>query len=160
MMSNLIRRDPFREAYSMSSALDRLLERTFSDMGMDWEDQGQVYLPIDVIEKENEFLVKANIAGFDPEKIEITYTNNILTIKGEVKEEKESKEEGRYHLRERRYGSFCRSISMPGMINNNKIAAETENGILTLVLPKTEEAQPKRIEVKTKNVKVIDGKSK
>lgn len=159
-MSNLIRRDPFREAYSMSSALDRLLERTFSDMGMYWEDQGQAYLPIDVIEKENEFLVKANIAGFDPEKIEITYTNNILTIKGEVKEEKESKEEGRYHLRERRYGSFCRSISMPGMINNNKIAAETENGILTLVLPKTEEAQPKRIEVKTKNVKVIDGKSK
>jgi len=159
-MSNLIRRDPFREAYSMSSALDRLLERTFSDMGMDLEDQGQIHLPIDVIEKENEFLVKANIAGFDPDNIDITYTNNTLTIKGEVKEEKESKEEGRYHLHERRYGSFCRSISMPGMIDTNKIEAETENGILTLLLPKTEEAQPKRIEVKSKNVKVIEGKSK
>ncbi len=159
-MSNLIRRDPFREAYSMSSALDRLLERTFSDMGMDLEDQGQIHLPIDVIEKENEFLVKANIAGFDPDNIDITYTNNTLTIKGEVKEEKESKEEGRYHLHERRYGSFCRRISMPGMIDTNKIEAETENGILTLLLPKTEEAQPKRIEVKSKNVKVIEGKSK
>ena len=159
-MGNLIRRDPLREVFSMSRAFDRWLDRSLGEMGADWEESMGFSLPLDVIENENEFVVKADVAGYDPEKVEITYNNNTLTIKGEVKEEKEQKEEGRYHLRERRFGSFCRSIAMPGTIDQSKIEAETENGILTLRLPKKEEAQPKRIEIKTKKVKVIEGKTK
>jgi HSP20 family protein len=159
-MANLIRRDPIREAYSMSRALDRLLDRTFGDYSVDFEENMPFSLALDVIEKETEYLVKANVAGLDPEKIDITYNNNTLTIKAETQEENEEKEEGQYHLRERRFGSFCRSISMPGLVDTNKIEAETENGILTLKLPKKEEAQPKRIAIKAKNVKVIEGKSK
>lgn len=159
-MASIIRRDPLREAYSMSRALDRMLDRALGDYGMEWDENIQFSLPLDVIEKEDEFLVKANVAGYDPDKIDITYTNNTLTIKGEMKEEKESNEEGRYHLRECRAGSFCRTISMPGLIDSGKIEAETENGILILHLPKKEESQPKRIEVKAKNVKVIESKTK
>lgn len=159
-MANLIRRESLRDAYSMSRALDRMLDRAFGDYGLSWNEDVQFSLPLDVIEKEQEFIVKANIAGFDPDKIDITYTNNTLTIKGEVQEDKENKEESRYHLRERTYGSFCRTISMPGLIEAGKIEAETENGILTLHLPKKEEAQPKRIEIKPKNVKVIESKAK
>jgi len=159
-MANIIRQDPLREAYSMSRALDRMLDRAFGDYSLEWDENVQFSLPLDVIEKEDEFIVKANVAGYDPDKIDITYTNNMLTIKGEMKEEKETKEEGRYHMRECRAGSFCRTISMPGLIESGKIEAETENGILTLHLPKKEEAQPKRIEVKAKNVKVIESKTK
>jgi HSP20 family molecular chaperone IbpA len=159
-MVNIIRRDPLRDAYSMNRAFDRMLDRAFGEFGMEWDEPLKFSLPLDVIEKENEFIVTANVAGFDPEKIDITYTNNALTIKGEMQEEKESKEEGRYHLKERRVGSFFRTISMPGLIDSGKIDAEIDNGILTLHLPKKEEAQPKRIEVKAKNVNVIDSKTK
>jgi len=160
MMGNLIRRDPLREFFSMSRAFDRWLDRSLGEIDAEWEESIGFSLPLDVIENENEFVVKADVAGFDPEKVDITYNNNTLTIKGEVKEEKEQKEEGRYHMRERRYGSFCRSIAMPGTIDQGKIEAETENGILTLRLPKKEEAQPKRIEIRTKNIRVIEGKAK
>jgi HSP20 family protein len=119
-------------------------------------------MPLDVIENDNEFVVKADIAGIDPEEVEITYTNNTLTLKGEVKDEREEgKEDSRYHLRERRYGSFVRSISMPGTIDVENIKADSENGVLVLHLPKKEEVKPKRIEVKVNaKDKVIEGKSK
>ena len=119
-------------------------------------------MPLDVIENDDEFIVKADIAGIDPEEVEITYTNNTLTLKGEVKDEREEgKEKGRYHVRERRYGSFVRSISMPGSIDVDNIKAESQNGVLVLHLPKKEEVKPKKIAVKV-NTKgnVIEGKSK
>ncbi len=159
-MVNIIRRDPLRDVFSMGRALDRLLDRSLHEVGMRQGEAFDWLLPLDVIEKEDEFLVKASVAGIDPDKIEITYTDNTLTIKAEIDEEKESKEEGRYHLRERRVGSFCRSISMPGLVDANKIEAESENGILTLHLPKKEEVKPKHIEVKTKEGKLIEGKAK
>lgn len=159
-MGNLIRRDPFREFYSMSRALDRLMDRSLGETTPEWNEGLRYSLPLDVIEKEDEFLVKASVAGFDPEKVEITFSDNTLTIQGEVKEEKEQKEEGRYHMHELREGSFCRSITMPGSIDSGKITAESENGILMLHLPKKEEVKPKRIEIKPKNIKVIESKNK
>lgn len=159
-MANIIRRDPLREVYSMSRALDRMLDRTLNDINGDWDTALQFSLPLDVIEKEKEYVVKANVAGYDPEKIDITYNNNTLTIKGNFQEDKESQEEGQYHLKECRMGSFCRTITMPGQVDTNKIEADVENGILSLRLPKKAEAQPKRIEVKSKSVKVIEGKTK
>lgn len=112
--------------------------------------------PLDVLESDTEYTIKASIAGFDPEKIEITYDDNTLSISGEIAEENMNGEEGKYHIRERRFGSFYRSISMPGVIEPEQISAETDNGILTVHLPKKPETQPKKIEVKAR--KVIDQK--
>src|SRR5690606_34517007 len=100
-------------------------------------------------------IVKASVAGFDPEKIEITYDDNTLSIKGEIQEESVDAQEGKYHIRERSYGSFYRSISMPGVIDSEKITADTDNGILVVHLPKKPETQPKKISIGSK--KVIEG---
>ena len=112
-----------------------------------------------MLESDSEFTVKASVAGFDPEKMDITYDDNTLSIKGEIEEENKDAEEGKYHIRERSFGSFYRSISMPGVIDSEKISAETENGILTVHLPKKPETQPKKISINlNKAKKVIDNK--
>jgi HSP20 family protein len=99
-------------------------------------------MALDVAESENEYMVKASLPGIDLNDLEITYTNNTLTIKGEVREEQEL-EEARYHLRERSYGSFARSITLPAGVESDKIEANYEAGVLTLRLPKAEEIKPK-----------------
>jgi len=161
-MTNLIRRDPVSEMLSWNRAMDRMLDRFYDDSDLAFNDRFNLHVPLDVIENDNEFIVKADVAGLDPDKIDITYTNNTLTIKGEVSDESEKTEkEGRYHLRERHYGSFSRTISMPGTVDVEHIEAETKNGVLELHLPKKEEVKPKRIAVKVKSGdKVIEGKSK
>ncbi len=161
-MANLIRRDPFREMLTWNRAMERMLDQFYDDGELTYSDQFNLRLPLDVIENDNEYIVKANIAGINPDNIEITYTNNNLTIKGEVRDEREETEEdGKYHLRERRFGSFSRTISMPGTVDVEHIQAETKDGVLELHLPKKEEVKPKRIEVKVnQGDKVIDGKSK
>jgi HSP20 family protein len=161
-MANLIRRDPFGEMVSWNRAMNRMFDRFYGDDETGFGDQFNLHMPLDVIENDNEFIVKADIAGINPEEVEITYTNNTLTLKGEVKDEREEgQENSRYHVRERRYGSFVRSISMPGTIDVENIKADSENGVLVLHLPKKEEVKPKRIEVKVNaKDKVIEGKSK
>ena len=151
-MAYMIRRDPYwREAYGLEKALNRFLNFEGETLPSGF--------PLDVIENDKEYLVKASVAGFDPSKIEITYDNNTLSIKGEVEEENKDEEQGKYHVRERGYGYFYRSISMPGLVDANTISAETENGVLTVHLPKKPEAQPKKIEVAHKTPsQVIDQK--
>jgi HSP20 family protein len=117
-------------------------------------------LALDVAETDNDFVVKASLPGISPDDLEITYNNNLLTIKGEVKEEKEV-EEPRYHLRERRYGSFSRTISLPSTVKADAIEATYEAGVLTLHLPKAEEAKPKRIPIQSGHApQMIEGKAK
>ncbi len=162
-MANLIRRDPFREMLSWNRAMERMFENFYGDSELRYEDTMNFRMPLDVIEKDDAFIVKADISGIDPEDIEITYTNNNLTIKGEVSEERDEGEEGgRYHLRERRFGTFCRTISMPGSVAVNDIEAVSKNGVLELHLPKKDEVKPKRISVQvdTEKQNVIEGKSK
>jgi HSP20 family protein len=83
----------------------------------------------------------------DPKDIEISLSEGVLTIRGEKKQEKEEKEEG-YHLIERSYGSFTRSIRLPKDVQNDKINASFKNGVLKVVLPKSEEAKKKEIKIK------------
>jgi HSP20 family protein len=104
-------------------------------------------LALDIAESENEYVVKASLPGISLNDLEITYANNTLTIKGEIREEQEL-EEARYHLRERSYGSFARSITLPAGVEADKIEANYEVGVLTLHLPKAEEIKPKRIPIK------------
>ena len=154
----LTRWDPFQEMLSLRSTVDRLLDNSFgtlstADQNFSWG------LALDVVEKGDEFLVKASVPGISPEDIEVTFNNNVLTIKGEIKSEAESTED-RYHMRERRYGSFSRSISLDSRINADKIEANYEKGVLTLRLPKVEEVKPKRIAIHGNGNKVIEAKVK
>lgn len=157
-MSNLTRWDPFRDMMALRNMMDRWLEPSLSPTAgwqpMSWD------LALDVAETEDDFVVKASLPGINPDDLEITYNNNVLTIKGEVKEEKDVDEQ-RYHLRERRYGSFSRSISLPTTVKPEAIEASYEAGVLTLHLPKAEEAKPKRIPVHSVQApQMIEGKSK
>lgn len=160
-MANIIRRDPINEMLSWNRAMERMLDNFYRDSDLSFGEPLNLRMPLDVIEYDDEFIVKADVAGIDPDNIEITYTDNNLSLKGEVSEEREEDQEGRYHLRERRYGTFSRTISMPGSVDIENIAAETENGVLKIHLPKVEEVKPRKIEIKgAKKQDVIEGKSK
>lgn len=152
----LTRWDPYREIMSVRRAMDRLMENVFSEESATAAEWG---LALDVIENDNDFVVKASLPGLKPEDIDVTYNKGMLTIRGELKEERES-EKGQYHLRERRYGTFARSISLPSTINADEIDATYRDGVLTLRLPKMEEAKPKRITVNNGSRKVIEARTK
>jgi HSP20 family protein len=92
--------------------------------------------------------VKAEVPGIDAKDINISVTGEVLTIKGEKKSEREEKEEN-YHLVERSYGSFSRSLVLPAAVDLDKIEAKYDKGVLTVTCPKKEEVKPKAIEIKT-----------
>jgi HSP20 family protein len=113
---------------------------------------------VDVAENKDDFIVKASVPGIKPDDLDISYADDTLTIRGEIKSDNEYKED-QYHFRERRYGSFSRSISLPTKIKGDAIEASYQDGVVTLRLPKTEEVKPKRIAIKVGNGKVIEGKT-
>ncbi len=104
-------------------------------------------LPLDVTENEDGYVVVASVAGINPDDVEITLEENILSIKGEFSKDSEIEEET-YLMRERRSGSFSRSIRFPVEVNAEDVNAAYENGVLTLIVPKVEEVKPKRVEIK------------
>jgi len=156
-MSTIVRYNPFREAMSLSRQMDRLMEGAMRgsdvwDGSMDWA------LPLDVIENDNEYVVKASLPGIKADDIEVTYHNQTLTVKGEMKQEEDISEE-KYHLLERRYGVFSRSITLPSGVDGDTIKADFENGVLTLSLPKKEELKARRISIQSGG-KLIEAKAK
>jgi HSP20 family protein len=142
--------EPFSEMMSLRNAMDRLFEDSFvrpSTMLMEGEGRGM--LPLDMYQTDKKVVVKASLPGFNPEEVDISITGDTLTIKGEHQEEKETKEED-YIYKERRYGSFSRSVTIPVEVKSDKADAAFENGVLTLTLPKAETAKPKQIKVKAR----------
>jgi HSP20 family protein len=106
------------------------------------------WLPsIDVSETKSDLVIKAELPGMDPKEIDISMNNGLLTIKGEKKHEREEKDEN-YHLVERSYGSFTRSVRLPKEVQGDKITASFKNGVLRVTLPKSEEAKKKEIKIK------------
>ena len=102
--------------------------------------------PVDVIETENELMLKADVPEVDLKDIDIRLENGTLTLKGERKFEEQEKAVG-YHRIERRYGSFARSFSLPETVDPDKVRAEYKNGVLTIMIPKKEMAKPRSIRV-------------
>jgi HSP20 family protein len=138
--------EPFREAVSLSDAMNLLFRESFVRPTGGTDQNGSATLPLDVSEDENEFVVKASLPGVKPEDVKITVHGDTLTIQGESKFEQEKKGE-HWHLRERRSGSFQRSISLPTAVNSEKAEAQFEHGVLSLTLPKSEGAKPRQIKV-------------
>jgi len=148
MSDGLVRWEPFRELISLRDAMDRLFAESFVRPSTIFPSlfEGPA---VDMYQTKDEVVVKAAIPGVKPEDIDISVAGEILTIKGEVKEE-EKVEEGNYLRQERRYGQFCRELTLPTQVNADKAKAEFEHGVLTLRLPKTEAVKPKSIQVKVK----------
>jgi HSP20 family protein len=149
-MANLVRWDPVRDMMSLREAMDRLFEESFvRPRGVLAPVEGAATLALDVFESDDDVTVRASIPGVNPDDIDISVTGDVLTIKGETSEEREEKQ-GNYHLRERRYGAFQRSVNLPAPVNTDKAEAEFKNGVLTLTLPKVEEVKPKSIKIRAR----------
>jgi HSP20 family protein len=145
MRISLNRFEPFRGASSLQNHFNRLFNESVE------QNSGEASLttwapPVDIYETEHELVVKADIPDVKPEELDIRIENNILTIRGERKFEKHVSENN-YLRVERTYGSFARSFSLATTVNTEAIKAEYKNGVLTLSVPKREEAKPKQIKV-------------
>ncbi|PIV21314.1 MAG: molecular chaperone [Deltaproteobacteria bacterium CG_4_8_14_3_um_filter_45_9] len=139
---------PFREFERMRRDMDRFWD-SFSEGGLRRKtEEGGEWLPsLDIAETKNELVVKCEIPGMDPKDIDISLSDGMLTIKGEKKQEREEKEAD-YHLVERSYGAFTRSIRLPAEVQSDKINASYKNGVLKITLPKSEEAKKKEIKIR------------
>jgi HSP20 family protein len=148
-MTIVRRTSPFGELMSLRSAMDRLFEDSFvrPQMWTGMFDSGSS-LPIDVSTTADELLVKASLPGWKPEDVEIAVEGRTLTISGQTQETREENEGDQgYLVREIRRGSFSRSLTLPEGLEPDKATAEYENGILTLRIPKAEQAKPRQIRI-------------
>jgi HSP20 family protein len=131
-------------------SLNERFNRTFGDFLKDYNDElfSSAWLPaVDITENDESYEIKAELPGLKKEDVKITVHDNVLTLKGEKKEEKEERKKG-CHRGERTFGSFVRSFSLGARVDNNRIQADFKDGVLTVTLPKTMEAKVKEIEVK------------
>ena len=148
-MSNLTRWEPAREMMTLREAMDRLFDDAFT-RPLSVRDGWSMASPaIDMYQTDNEVVVKASIPGIPAEDVQINVTGDILTLKGEVKQEEDRKDRS-WHIREQRFGSFERSVVLPTDVKSDKAEAVFENGILTITLPKADEVKPKTINIKAK----------
>ena len=146
----IVRWRPMREMVGIQDEMNRLFDRFFSRDLMDGEEflQPSQWSPsMDISENKDEFVVSAELPGMNKDDIQVTYVDGSLKIEGERHKEKEDKNVN-YHRIERVHGKFCRSFQLPTAIQHNKISAEFKDGILTIRLPKAEEARPRAIDVK------------
>ena len=148
-MSNLTRWEPAREMMTLREAMDRLFDDAFT-RPLSVQDGWSMATPaIDMYQTDNDVVVKASLPGIKAEEVQINVTGDILTLKGEVKQEEERKDRA-WHIREQRFGSFERSIVLPTDVKSDRAEAVFENGILTVTLPKADEVKPKTINIKAK----------
>lgn len=148
-MADITRWEPFSELTTVRDAMDALFDQALVRRPRSLLTAMGESLAVDMYETENEVVVKATVPGVKPEDIDVSVVGDTLTIKGETKEE-ENVERQNYIRRERRYGRFSRTLSLPSHVNTSKAEAEFEDGVLTLTLPKAEEAKAKTITVKSK----------
>ena len=130
--------------FGLRREIDRLFEDTFQNSG----DRAGWTPSVNIRETGNEFAFEVELAGLKPEQVEVTCDNGVLMIRGERVEERKEGEEGRYHLVERSYGAFSRSFQLPQGVDDERIEASFDNGLLRVRVPKAEIPQPRRIDIR------------
>ena len=149
-MSGLVRWEPMRDMMSLREAMDQLFNDAFTrPVG---KFIGAVVPDIDLYQDDAAVVVKAALPGVKPEDVQISVTDDVLTLRGEFKQDEEKKGAA-YHIREHRQGSFERSVVLPIGVQTDKANADFENGVLTITLPKAETVKPKTITINTMNGK-------
>ena len=149
-MADITRWDPFAEMATLRQAFDRMFDdirpvRAYTANG------GDAYFPVDLSETNDEIIIKASLPGVKPEDIEISVTGQVLTLKGESREDHEENTKN-YFRRERRHGAFMRQFQLPTEVESERAQATFEHGVLRLALPKAEAVKPKTIKVNAQPV--------
>jgi HSP20 family protein len=137
---------PFEDLGTLRHEMDRLLERFFGDPSGGERPLGTWTPRTDVKETKDNLIITAELPGLEAKDVDVAISGDMLTIKGEKKEEKEEKDE-HHHVVERSYGAFSRIVRLPATVAADRIKASFKSGVLTVTLPKTEEAKPKAIAV-------------
>ena len=146
------RRPPFRGPWLEVEDMSNRLHRLFGEASGEERATRSSWAPtVNVREANDELLLTAELPGMSIEDIEIEVENNVLTLIGEKKEEKEESEDLRFHVRERAYGSFTRAFTLPRTVQTEKISAHMKDGILFVQMPKAPEAKSRKISIKSEN---------
>ncbi len=145
-MRALVRWDPFREMSAMRRVMDRLFDETRTPTI--WHERVRP-IPVDLYETDDSVVAKTALPGVNPDDVEVSVNDDLLTIKGETKhEEKEEREH--FLRRELSYGAFGRTLPLPAAVDAEKATAEYEGGVLTITLPKVEGSRTKTIKIHSK----------
>jgi HSP20 family protein len=140
--------DPFRDLMSIQSELNRLFGRTYAGAGDDSGSTAGAWVPpMDVYETQDRFVVSLELPGIDPESVDVSVEDSTLTVRGDRSFSSEVNEEN-FHRVERRYGQFSRSLTLPNTADAERIEASFDKGVLTIEVPKVEQAKPRKISIK------------
>ena len=140
----VMRWDPFRDLLSVQDEMNQVFRRA---LGTGEASEGRLWAPaLDISERKDAYLVTVELPGVNPDDLEVTLEDGVLTIQGERRFSSESSDQ-QFHRVERRYGSFRRTVSLPTRTKADEIAAAFEQGVLEVVVPKAEEARPRKIQI-------------
>lgn len=138
--------------------LRREIDRLFDDMYGGSQSRSSWTPSANVREGKNEVLLEMELPGIDPEQVDISIENDMLTVSGEKRQERrEGEEEGRYYLVERHYGSFSRSFSLPPGVDADQVQASFDNGLLTIRIPRAALPQPRRVQISSGGKREVRG---
>ncbi len=143
----IVRWEPFRDLMGIQERLNRLMADSPARWPSD-EGYGAWVPPVDIFEKGDNLVIRAELPGIDKKDIDIRVENGMLTLQGQRKREEELSDDNAYRL-ERIYGSFTRGFTLPTTVDSSKITARYKDGVLELVIPKAEEAKPKKVQIQT-----------
>jgi len=157
-MTVITRWAPFREISSLQDRVNRLFHESYGPEGREEPLTSTGFAPpVDVYEDEHSVTLKIEVPGIDEKDIDVRIENNVLTVHGERKFEKEEKEEN-FRRVERQYGSFTRTFTLPTTVDAEKVSANYDKGILKIALPKKAEAKPKQIKVNVGSEQTLESK--
>jgi HSP20 family protein len=165
-MATMMRWDPFQDLRTAQEEMTQMTQMSpmlAHALGLHGQQQGSAtataWAPaLDISERKDAYLVTVELPGLKPEDLDITMEDGLLTIQGERAFAQESSEQ-QFHRVERRYGAFRRSITLPAQVQAEQIEASFDNGVLQIVVPKMEEATPKRIQVRPGRAEVLAASS-
>ncbi len=145
-MPNFVTRwNPSQQVAAAREPLYRLFDTFFNEGGEDLASRTWTP-PVDIQETDDSYRITAELPGLTKDDIQITLENSVLRLSGERKFEKDVKKDN-YHRIERTYGTFTRSFALPSQVSSDKVEAKFDNGVLTIVVPKAEQAKPRRISI-------------
>lgn len=156
----LVRWNPWSDLFTLHNQIDQMLQSSTQEPDSG-NGSAQFSLPVDIRQSDEAFVIEASVPGFEPENVEVTFENGVLSIKGTYDSSREKTGAG-YIRRERRVGSVYRQIALPAEVRADEISASFHNGVLAITVPRAQKAQPKRIPVTTgapAPANVVDGEA-